>query len=146
MSSIFIVTILLTDSSNPSRMQLMKICPECSAQYEDSVSFCAQDGRALAQTTVAQTRLCPHCANSIPEDAGACPYCKAEVSAGPTAQWPTREDDRLRVGVSTHRQKFPNAAKAALLVGIVLTVVVYSLFFYHVTRKQPPESNEEALP
>lgn len=34
----------------------------------------------------------------------------------------------------------------ALLVGIVLTVVVYSLFFYHVTRKQPPESNEEALP
>lgn len=101
----------------------MKICPECSAQYEDSINFCAKDGRALAQKTIAQTRLCPHCANSIPEDAVTCPYCKAEVGAASAPQWPTRENDRLHAGLATHKQEFPTSAKVALLLGIGLCVL-----------------------
>jgi len=116
-----VVIFLLTDSSKQFRMRLMKVCPECSAQYDNSVNFCANDGRSLTQKTVTDTRLCPHCANSIPADAAKCTYCKAEVEAAP--QWPTREDGGLEPGSKTHSQKVPKSAKAALLVGIVLSVI-----------------------
>lgn len=33
-----------------------------------------------------------------------------------------------------------------LVVGIVLTITVYSLLFFHVMRKQPPEDKGEAIP
>jgi hypothetical protein len=119
----FFVTILLTDSSNQSRMPLMKICPECSAQYDDSVNFCAKDGRALTEKTVAHTRLCPHCANSITEDAATCPYCQADVGAASTAQWPTRENDQSPGELSSHERKFTKSAMAALLTGVALSVI-----------------------
>ncbi len=101
----------------------MKTCPECSAQYEDSVGFCAKDGRALVQRTAAQTRLCPHCANGIPEDAAICPYCKAEVGAVSEPQWPTREDDGFQAGLAMHKQKFPTSAKVALVFGFALGLI-----------------------
>jgi len=43
--------------------------------------------------TEARSRLCPHCANSIAEDAVRCPYCKAELGARAMPEWPEREDD-----------------------------------------------------
>jgi uncharacterized coiled-coil protein SlyX len=101
----------------------MKICPECSAEYDDSVNFCAKDGRSLTEKTVAQTRLCPHCANSIPEDAASCPYCKADVDPASPPQWPTRENDRYHGGLSTHERKFSKSAMAALLAGVALSVI-----------------------
>ena len=70
----------------------MKECPKCGAEYEDSISFCARDGRVLLTKTNSSARLCPDCANSISEDAVTCPYCKADVSAGASPQWPTREE------------------------------------------------------
>lgn len=41
----------------------------------------------------ARTRLCPHCANSIAEDAVRCPYCKAEFGADLSPEWPERDDE-----------------------------------------------------
>lgn len=100
----------------------MKVCPECSAQYDDSVSFCAKDGRSLTEKMVAHTRLCPHCANSIPEDTTTCPYCKAEVGTASTPQWPTR-DDRSQGAPSAHERRFPKSALAALLAGVALSLI-----------------------
>lgn len=40
-----------------------------------------------------RARLCPHCANSIEENAAKCPYCKAEFgSAEERPQWPGRDE------------------------------------------------------
>lgn len=70
----------------------MKQCPKCGAEYEDSVSFCTLDGRALLTKTDSSARLCPNCANSIAADALTCAYCKADVSAGASPQWATRDE------------------------------------------------------
>lgn len=43
----------------------------------------------MAQSTI-QTRLCPHCANSVALDALTCPYCKARLEAAPAPQWPSQ--------------------------------------------------------
>lgn len=104
-------------------MPLMKLCPECSAQYDDSINFCAKDGRSLTQKTLAQTRLCPHCANSIPADAPKCTYCKAEVGAAAAPQWPTSEGDRLQAGLATRAKNFLTPPKIMLFVGIVLSII-----------------------
>ncbi len=78
----------------------MKQCPECGAQYEESVSFCSQDGRVLLTKADASARLCPNCANSIAEDAVTCPYCKADVSTGASPQWATRDEPAEPAGES----------------------------------------------
>jgi hypothetical protein len=41
-----------------------------------------------------ETRLCPHCANSIQEDAASCPYCKGDLSSGSVPQWLKRDEAR----------------------------------------------------
>lgn len=111
----------------------MKRCPHCHTEYSDQINFCTKDGRALVAKTEARSRLCPHCANSIAEDAARCPYCKAELGARTMPEWPEREDDepfesewpeaeddsfearwtRERAGVST-------LSKIVLAAGIVL--------------------------
>jgi hypothetical protein len=99
----------------------MKSCPECSAQYEDSVAFCPKDGRALIAKTAANTRLCPQCANSIAGEATQCPYCKAELDAVRAPQWPTREDAPLE----------PKSFRAGNRISIVSVVIlVLGLLFF----------------
>jgi len=60
----------------------------------------------MAYATI-QTRLCPHCANSIAVDALNCPYCKADLVLSIVPEWPstTRTSNRsihTREG-KTHR-------------------------------------------
>src|SRR5215470_1584820 len=57
----------------------MKQCPQCSAEYDDNISFCPKDGKSLVVKDTTRKQLCPYCANSIEEDATSCPYCKADL-------------------------------------------------------------------
>ena len=71
----------------------------------------------MAQSTI-QTRLCPHCANSIGADALKCPYCKAELS--PMPQWPEREEQRMRFVPRAEKQRLTVKSKAILAFGLLI--------------------------
>lgn len=97
----------------------MKQCPECSTRYEDNLSFCPKDGRALIVKTIMSTRLCPQCANSIPADAAKCPYCKADFGQTAAPQWPTHEEpsaEAIPLGV---RNKISTVSLAVFGIGVI---------------------------
>jgi len=74
----------------------------------------------MAQSTI-QTRLCPHCANSIALDALTCPYCRASVDTGPrTPQWPSPDEDTRAPKVESQRQGMPLGSKIILVLGLLL--------------------------
>lgn len=83
----------------------------------------------MAQSTI-QTRLCPHCANSIGVDALKCPYCKAELN--PMPQWPEREDRPVRF--LERRQKPPLTVKSKAILAFGL--LVFALGVYLVGAQQ----------
>jgi hypothetical protein len=105
----------------------MKQCPECSAEYDDNVKFCAKDGRSLRVATVAATRLCPHCANSIAEDAAYCPYCKTDVGAEAAPEWLIR-DERSGKPRPASLDKKTSMPRIMLMAGIALCVFAAALF------------------
>ena len=75
----------------------------------------------MIANSIAATRLCPKCANSIQEDAANCPYCKADLSSGPAPQWLIRDEPSSETRVGRDRgKKLPIPSKfiwpAALLV------------------------------
>ena len=45
----------------------------------------------MAQAQI-QTRLCPHCANSITFDAMKCPYCRADLLPSTEPEWPHNDE------------------------------------------------------
>jgi hypothetical protein len=104
----------------------MKQCPECSADYEDSAGFCAKDGRSLVNARAVATRLCPHCANGIPEAATQCPYCKADLEPGPSPEWLIRDEGPYETR-SRVREKTVTP-KVVLATGIILCVLAATLF------------------
>jgi len=98
----------------------MKQCPACSAEYEDDVKFCAKDGRSLVAKISSRTRLCPHCANSIPEDSASCSYCKADLSSQPAPQWPVRDEVQVEGEPQGKSRKIPILSKFILAAGIIM--------------------------
>jgi hypothetical protein len=104
----------------------MKQCPECSADYDDNVGFCAKDGRSLIGVSAAASRLCPHCANSIAQDAPQCPYCKADLGPAPSPEWLIRDEGPFETRPRI-REKTA-APKVVLIAGIVLCLLAAALF------------------
>lgn len=74
----------------------------------------------MAQPTF-QTRLCPHCANSIAADALQCHYCKAEVN--PMPQWPERDEPLTAAAPRAVKQHLTVRSKAILILGLLLFAV-----------------------
>lgn len=71
----------------------------------------------MAQATI-QTRMCPHCANSIAADALKCHYCKADLS--PVPQWPGREDVSTEPASPAEISHLTVKSKAILVCGLLL--------------------------
>ena len=83
----------------------------------------------MAQSTI-QTRLCPHCANSIGADELKCPYCKAELS--PIPQWPEREEQSVRFVPRPEKPRLTVKSKAILGLGLL----IFALGVYLVGAQQ----------
>jgi len=71
----------------------------------------------MAQSTI-QTRLCPHCANSIGADALKCHYCKNDLS--PMPQWPERDEASTDQAPRAEKQQLTVRSKAILVLGLLL--------------------------
>jgi hypothetical protein len=111
-------------------MSRMKRCPHCSVEYDDNISFCTKDGRALVMANTGRARLCPHCANSIEEDAVKCPFCKAEFGTAETPQWPMRDEMvGQAAGSGGHRGNWALTKPAtAILAAGLIVVLGFGLF------------------
>jgi uncharacterized protein YgiM (DUF1202 family) len=101
----------------------MKQCPQCSAEYDDKVSFCKKDGKSLVTKSGIRTKLCPNCANSIAEDALRCPYCKADLSSISAPEWPTREEAGAVLRQKAKTNKISIASKAILIAGLLVFAI-----------------------
>lgn len=65
-----------------------------------------------------ETRLCPHCANSIGADALTCPYCKADLMVG-EPEWPARGEIEPPIS-APEKQKLTVKSKAILALGLLV--------------------------
>ena len=134
-------TSLLTQWGHSIQNAPMKQCPECSAEYADSINFCAKDGRALVAKIASRTWLCPHCANSIPEDSAKCPYCKADLSSSSAPQWPDRQDESPATEVPSKTYQIPMKSKLILIAG----VAVFALGIYMIGGHQERSESQLVL-
>ena len=74
----------------------------------------------MAQSTI-QTRLCPHCANSVALDTLTCPYCKASLNAATAMpEWPKPDDDAPVVEVESKREGMPLGSRIILVLGLFM--------------------------
>ena len=78
----------------------------------------------MIATSNAQTRLCPHCANSVGDDTANCPYCKADLSSQPVPPWLNRDEPLSEPRVVWQGMKMPIPSKfiwpsAVLVVALI---------------------------
>lgn len=93
----------------------------------------------MAQGNI-QTRLCPHCANSIGADALICPYCKAALPADGAPQWAERPAAEVS-HYAAEKQKLPVKSKAILALGLL----VFALGIYMVGGNVERHDLDEVL-
>lgn len=73
----------------------------------------------MAISTI-QTRLCPHCANSIALDTLTCPYCRASLSAAPVPQWPSHDKESPVAAAKLKESAIPLGSKFILVLGLLV--------------------------
>ena len=66
-----------------------------------------------------ETRLCPHCANTINADALTCPYCKADLLSSAKPEWPNRDEENPPP-VLPEKGKLTVRSKAILVLGLLV--------------------------
>lgn len=115
-------------------MSRMKRCPNCSTEYDDDISFCTEDGRALVMANTSRARLCPHCANSVEENAVKCPYCKADFGTTETPQWPMR-DEMVGQPVRSRGQRALTKPRMATLAAGLIVVLGFGVFLFARARQ-----------
>jgi uncharacterized coiled-coil protein SlyX len=124
----------------------MKRCPNCSLEYDDNISFCTKDGRALVTANTSRARLCPHCANSIEENAVKCPYCKTEFgTAEESPQWPRRDEmagQPARSRGQAGSRAWTKPAIATLAASLSLIVVLGLGLFFFAGHRQRNDSRQ----
>jgi hypothetical protein len=103
----------------------MKQCPQCLAEYEDTVNFCAKEGRSLIEKSTARTRLCPYCANSIEEDATNCSYCKADLLS---PQWLKRDESPWEPRIGPDNNKRSSIPPKFIWMAAMLVVALIAFF------------------
>jgi len=73
-------------SDGPDRSEVVRICPECSAEHDGTPNYCGECGEALSEdddwvfARVLRTGsdgYCSHCKSKIGLDAETCPDCGA---------------------------------------------------------------------
>ena len=73
-----------------------------------------------------ETRLCPHCANSIAFDALTCPYCRADLLQSGEPEWPRKDEDWELPPSSVEKGRLTVRSKAILILGLgVFALGVY---------------------
>lgn len=115
----------LTDTAIRLRISAMRQCPDCSARYDDDINFCAKDGRSLLGVVAPPSRLCPHCANSIAEDAVQCPYCKADIESAP--KWLIRDEQPQGTKTASVAKGKAMTPKIILIAGVILCVLAAAM-------------------
>jgi hypothetical protein len=78
--------------------------------------------------STARVRLCPHCANSIAEDAAECFYCKADFSAQFAPPWLKREESPSEPRTSSRQRKLPAIPAKFIWPGAMLVVALLAFF------------------
>ena len=73
----------------------------------------------MAQSNL-QTRLCPHCANSIALDALTCPYCKVDLLHSLAPEWPGRNEDEESPSLLRAKDKLPVRSRVILVIGLLV--------------------------
>lgn len=79
----------------------------------------------MRSVSLAPSRLCPHCANSIAEDAAQCPYCKAELGPAPAPEWLIRNERPQEMKL--HSEDKASMPKITLIAGIILCAIAVAL-------------------
>ncbi|MGH7827042.1 MAG: SH3 domain-containing protein [Candidatus Binatia bacterium] len=78
--------------------------------------------------STARTRLCPHCANSIAEDAADCRYCKADFSSQFAPKWLKRGEASPESPISSDNHKRFSIPANAIWMGAMLVVALIAFF------------------
>jgi uncharacterized protein YgiM (DUF1202 family) len=77
--------------------------------------------------STARSRLCPHCANSVTEDAAECFYCKANLSSEPSLEWLKRDESSSIPGTAATR-RLPSVPAKFLWPATLLIVALLAFF------------------